>query len=230
MRRHRRVKILATLGPASQDRATLVRLFEAGADVFRINMSHASHDAMRERIRTIRSIEEEYGRPIGILVDLQGPKLRVGTFAEGPVDLAKGASFVLDSDPAPGTVDRVHLPHPEILRALRPGHTVLIDDGKVKLHITECTETRAGATVDVAGKVSNKKGVSRPDTEIATSAMTAKDRSDLDAALNEGVDWIAVSFVQRADDVAEVKKIAAGSAGSSAGGSNSTGSPSTSDS
>ena len=212
MRRHRRVKILATLGPASQDRATLARLFEAGADVFRINMSHASHDAMRERIRMIRSLEADYGRPIGILVDLQGPKLRVGTFAEGPVDLPKGASFVLDSDPAPGDANRVHLPHPEILRALRPGHTVLIDDGKVKLHITEATETRAVATVDVAGKISNKKGVSLPDTEIATSAMTAKDRSDLDAALNEGVDWIAVSFVQRADDVAEVKKIARGRA------------------
>ncbi|MDX7953340.1 pyruvate kinase [Lichenihabitans sp. Uapishka_5] len=212
MRRHRRVKILATLGPASQDRAILAKLFEAGADVFRINMSHASHDAMRERIRTIRGLEAEYGRPIGILVDLQGPKLRVGTFADGPVDLPKGASFVMDSDPAPGDATRVHLPHPEILRALRPGHTVLIDDGKVKLHITEATETRAVAVVDVAGKISNKKGVSLPDTEIATSAMTSKDRADLDAALEEGVDWIAVSFVQRADDVAEVKKIARGRA------------------
>ena len=212
MRRHRRVKILATLGPASQDRETLVKLFEAGADVFRINMSHSSHDAMRERIRMIRSIEEEYNRPIGILVDLQGPKLRVGTFADGSANLGKGAQFVMDSDPTPGTAERVHLPHPEILRALRPGHTVLIDDGKIKLHIQEATETRATAVVDVAGKISNKKGVSLPDTEIATSAMTAKDRSDLDAALNEGVDYIAVSFVQRADDVAEVKKIARGRA------------------
>ena len=212
MRRHRRVKILATLGPASQDRETLVKLFEAGADVFRINMSHASHDAMRERIRMIRSIEAEYHRPIGVLVDLQGPKLRVGTFAAGSADLPKGAHFVLDSDATPGDATRVHLPHPEILRALRPGHTVLIDDGKIKLHILEATEDRAVAVVDVAGRISNKKGVSLPDTEIATSAMTAKDRSDLDAALNEGVDYIAVSFVQRADDVAEVKKIARGRA------------------
>ena len=212
MRRHRRVKILATLGPASQDREMLVKLFEAGADVFRINMSHASHDAMRERIRMIRSIEAEFNRPIGVLVDLQGPKLRVGTFAEGSADLAKGAEFVLDSDPAPGTVERVHLPHPEILRALRPGHTVLIDDGKIKLHIRDASSDRAVAVVDVAGKISNKKGVSLPDTEIATSAMTAKDRSDLDAALNEGVDYIAVSFVQRADDVAEVKTIVRGRA------------------
>ncbi len=208
----RRVKILATLGPASQDPAVLARLFEAGADVFRINMSHASHDGMRERVRAIRALEVQFGRPVGILVDLQGPKLRVGTFADTGVDLLKGESFVLDADPTPGDATRVHLPHPEILRALRPGHAMLIDDGKVKLRVTEATETRAVATVEVPGRISNRKGVSLPDTEIPTSAMTPKDRSDLDAALNEGVDWIAVSFVQRADDVAEVKKIARGRA------------------
>ena len=212
MRRMRRVKILATLGPASADRAMLAKLFEAGADVFRINMSHASHDAMRERIRMIRSLEADYGRPIGILVDLQGPKLRVGQFADGAVDLAKGASFVLDADETPGNHDRVHLPHPEILHALRPGHTMLIDDGKVKLLVTEASPERAVTSVVVPGRISNRKGVSLPDTEIPVAAMTPKDRSDLDAALNEGVDWIAVSFVQRADDVAEVKKIARGRA------------------
>ena len=212
MRRLRRVKILATLGPASQDPAVLARLFEAGADVFRINMSHASHDAMRERVRAIRALEERFGRPVGILVDLQGPKLRVGTFADTGVALLKGESFVLDADPTPGDATRVHLPHPEILRALRPGHAMLIDDGKVKLRVTEATETRAVATVEVPGRISNRKGVSLPDTEILVSAMTPKDRSDLDAALNEGVDWIAVSFVQRADDVAEVKKIVRGRA------------------
>ena len=212
MRRMRRVKILATLGPASADRSMLAKLFEAGADVFRINMSHATHDAMRERIRMIRSLEAEYGRPIGILVDLQGPKLRVGQFPDGGVELVKGATFVLDQDPAPGDVNRVQLPHPEILRALRPGHVLLIDDGKVKLHITEASPERAVATVDVPGRISSRKGVSLPDTEIPVTAMTPKDRSDLDAALNEGVDWIGVSFVQRADDVAEVKKIARGRA------------------
>ncbi|UDL96467.1 MULTISPECIES: pyruvate kinase [Lichenihabitans] len=212
MRRHRRVKILATLGPASSDRAMLAKLFEAGADIFRINMSHSTHDAMRDRIRMIRSLEADFGRPIGILVDLQGPKLRVGQFKDGGVELVKGATFVLDSDPTPGDIDRVHLPHPEILRALRPGHVMLIDDGKIKLHITESTPERSVAVVDVAGRISNRKGVSLPDTEIPVSAMTPKDRSDLDAALNEGVDWIAVSFVQRADDVAEVKKIARGRA------------------
>ncbi len=212
MRRLRRVKILATLGPASQDPAVLARLFEAGVDVFRINMSHASHDAMRERIRAIRALEAQYGRPVGILVDLQGPKLRVGTFADTGVELVKGDSFVLDADPTPGDATRVHLPHPEILRALRPGHVMLIDDGKVKLRVLEATDERAVALVDVPGRISNRKGVSLPDTEIPVSAMTPKDRSDLDAALNEGVDWIAVSFVQRADDVAEVKKIARGRA------------------
>ena len=212
MRRHRRVKVLATLGPASADKAMLAELFRAGADIFRINMSHASHDAMRERIRMIRALEEDFDRPIGILADLQGPKLRVGEFADGVVEVVKGATFVLDSDPAPGSIDRVQLPHPEILRALRPGHNLLIDDGKVKLHVLEATSERSVCQVDVAGKISNRTGVSLPDTEIQTPAMTAKDRSDLEAALNEGVDWIAVSFVQRPDDVAEVKKIARGRA------------------
>ena len=212
MRRMRRVKILATLGPASQDPAVLAALFEAGTDVFRINMSHADHDAMRDRIRAIRALEVQFGRPIGILLDLQGPKLRVGRFVETGVDLVKDGRFTLDADPAPGDATRVHLPHPEILRALRPGHVMLIDDGKVKLRVVEATPERAVSVVEVAGRVSNRKGVSLPDTEIPVSAMTPKDRSDLDAALNEGVDWIAVSFVQRADDVAEVKTIVRGRA------------------
>ncbi len=212
MRRLRRVKILATLGPASATRRMLARLFTAGADVFRINMSHASHDAMRERIRMIRSLEAEFGRPVGILADLQGPKLRVGMFAGDGVELAEGATFALDNDPAPGDINRVHLPHPEILRALAPGHHLLIDDGKVKLQVVSASAEQAVTRVVVAGRISNRKGVSLPDTEIATSAMTPKDRADLDAALNEGVDWIAVSFVQRPEDVAEVRKIARGRA------------------
>ena len=212
MRRLRRVKILATLGPVSEDREMIGRLFEAGADVFRINMSHSTHDGMRERIRTIRALSKQYGREIGVLVDLQGPKLRVGTFTNTSVELVRGQTFVLDSDTTPGDDQRVNLPHPEILRALAPGHTVLIDDGKVRLHITEAKPDRAVAVVDVAGRISNRKGVSLPDTEIPVSAMTEKDRSDLEAALNEGVDWIAVSFVQRPDDIAEVKKVARGRA------------------
>ena len=206
-RRRRRIKIIATLGPASADRATLARLFDAGADVFRINMSHATHDGMRERIAMIRDLEEEVGRPIGVLVDLQGPKLRVGEFLAGAESLRRGDSFTLDCDPTPGDPSRVHLPHPEILASLQPGHRVLIDDGKVLLRVAEVAPGRADCTVEVAGKISNKKGVSLPDTTLPTSAMTPKDRADLDAALEENIDWIALSFVQRPEDVVEVKRI-----------------------
>ena len=211
-RRSRRVKIIATLGPASADREMIAALFAAGADVFRINMSHASHDAMRERVAMIRALEEEAGRPIGILVDLQGPKLRLGTFAEGGADLRKGDTFTLDSDPKPGDAARVQLPHPEILSSLAPNHRVLIDDGKVMLRVAEAEQVRSRTIVEVAGRVSNKKGVSLPDTTIPTSAMTDKDRADLLAALEENIDWIALSFVQRPEDVAEVKAIARGRA------------------
>ena len=212
MRRLRRCKIIATLGPASAEPAVLAALHKAGADVFRINMSHATHEGLRERVRMIRSLEKEFRRPIGILLDLQGPKLRIGAFAQDAAQLVKGETFLLDDNPAPGDLKRVHLPHPEILQALRPGHTVLVDDGKVRLHIIEASPKRAVAIVDVAGKISNRKGVSLPDTEIPFSSITEKDRSDLEAGLNEGVDWIAVSFVQRPEDVAVVKKTARGRA------------------
>ena len=175
-------------------------------------MSHASHDAMRERVAMIRSLEEETGRPIGILVDLQGPKLRLGMFAEGAAELHKGDAFALDADPDPGDASRVQLPHPEILSSLAPGHRVLIDDGKVLLRVVEAEPTRASTVVEVAGRVSNRKGVSLPDTTIPTSAMTDKDRADLQAALEENIDWIALSFVQRPEDVAEVKAIVRGRA------------------
>ena len=208
MRRLRRCKIVATLGPATAQRSAIADLFRAGADVFRINMSHASHDDMRERVQAIRALEQEFDRPIAILLDLQGPKLRIGLFKDGAVELKRGDVFVFDSDPTPGDTSRVHLPHPEILQALQPGHNVLIDDGKVRLHITEASPKRAVAVVDVSGRISNRKGVSLPDTEIPVASMTAKDRNDLQAGLEAGVDWIAVSFVQRAEDVAEVKKVA----------------------
>jgi pyruvate kinase len=206
------VKILATLGPASSDRETIAKLFQAGADVFRINMSHSSHDSMRERIATIRDVEREFGRPIGILVDLQGPKLRVGEFKDGPIQLERGATFILDSSKTPGDATRVQLPHPEILQNLEPGHDVLIDDGKVRLTVVEANPKRAITKVLVAGKISNRKGVSLPHTTIPVSAMTPKDRSDLEAALEAGIDWVALSFVQRPEDVAEVRKTARGRA------------------
>jgi pyruvate kinase len=208
IRRRRRIKIIATLGPASADRTMVAALFEAGADVFRINMSHASHDAMRKQVATIRSLEEQFDRPIGVLVDLQGPKLRVGEFESGSAMLRKGDGFRLDADPALGGPTRVHLPHPEILNSLKVGDRVLIDDGKVLLRVAALAPGRADTIVEVAGRVSNKKGVNLPDTTIPTSAMTEKDRADLVAALDEDIDWIALSFVQRPEDVIEVKKIA----------------------
>src|SRR6266446_5899025 len=212
MRRLRRIKILATLGPASSDSAMIRKLFEAGADVFRINMSHTPHDKMRELVKTIRNVESSYGRPIGILVDLQGPKLRLGSFAEGAIQLHNGESFVLDSDKTPGDNTRVQLPHPEILAALKPGHALLLDDGKVHLIAEETSPERAVTRVVIGGKMSDRKGVSLPDTDLPLSAMTPKDRADLEAALVTGVDWIALSFVQRAEDVVEAKKMIRGRA------------------
>ena len=212
MRHLRRCKIVATLGPASTAEGMLDKLFLAGVDVFRVNMSHTSHEMLTKNVAAIREVGVRHGRPAAVLVDLQGPKLRIGTFITTFVDLLPGARFTLDSDPEPGDETRVFLPHPEILRALRPGHAVIIDDGKVRLHVVEADETHAVAVVDVGGMISNRKGVSLPDTEIAVSAMTPKDVSDLQAALEIGVDWIAVSFVQRPEDVAEIKVIVDGRA------------------
>ena len=212
MRRLRRIKILATLGPASSDQAMIRKLFEAGADTFRINMSHTPHDKMRELVATIRNVETSYGRPIGILVDLQGPKLRLGSFADGAVQLNNGETFILDDDKAPGDKLRVHLPHPEILKALRPGHTLLLDDGKVRLITEEASPTRAITRVVIGGRMSDRKGVSLPDTDLPVSAMTPKDRADLEAALETGIDWMALSFVQRPEDVIEAKKLVRGRA------------------
>ncbi len=212
MRRMRKTKVLATLGPASQDDEMVARLFEAGADIFRINMSHSSHEVLRARVKQLRALEKRFDRPIGILADLQGPKLRLGTFKDGAAMLENGQRFVLDSNPEPGDATRVHLPHPEILGPLEVGHVVIIDDGKLRLRVVEETATEAITVVEVGGKISNKKGVSLPDTTIPVSAMTPKDRADLDAALDVGVDWVALSFVQRPEDVAEVKKVARGRA------------------
>ena len=190
----------------------IAALFRAGADVFRINMSHTSHERMRELVATIRSIEEECERPIGILVDLQGPKLRVGQFEGGPVTLPKGDTFTLDLDKAPGNATRVHLPHPEIFESIEPGHALLLDDGKIRLTATEVAEGKIVTRVEVGGKLSDRKGVSLPDTTIPFSALAQKDRSDLEAALDANVDWIALSFIQRPDDIAEAKKITRGRA------------------
>jgi pyruvate kinase len=212
MRRLRRTKIVATLGPASSERSVIASLFRAGADVFRINMSHTSHERMRELVAAIRAVETDFGRPIGILVDLQGPKLRIGRFKSAPVMLQNGATFTLDADPTPGDETRVELPHPEIFAAAMPGHALLLDDGKVRLIATETSPTRIVTRVQVAGKLSDRKGVSLPDTMIPFSALTPKDRSDLEAALDTGIDWVGLSFIQRPEDIAEAKKITRGRA------------------
>jgi pyruvate kinase len=212
MRRLRRAKIVATLGPASSSAEMIGKLFAAGADVFRINMSHTSQDRMRELVAMIRGVENDTGRPIGILVDLQGPKLRLGTFTGGSVTVKNGDSFVLDWDKAPGDATRAFLPHPEIFAGVETGHTLLIDDGKVRLTVTQAEPKKITTRVAVGGKLSDRKGVSLPDSTIPFSALTSKDISDLEAALETGIDWVALSFIQRPEDIAEAKKITRGRA------------------
>jgi pyruvate kinase len=187
-------------------------LFEAGADVFRINMSHTAHDKMRELVQIIRSIESECNRPIGILVDLQGPKLRLGNFKNESAQLDAGQDFVLDTDPAPGDSTRVNLPHAEIFAAIQPGDSLLIDDGKLRLTAALVEPRRIVARVNVGGKVSSRKGVSLPNTVVPLAALAPKDIADLEAALDAGIDWVALSFIQRPEDVAEAKKITRGRA------------------
>jgi pyruvate kinase len=211
MRRARRVKIIATLGPASSTPEITKRLFEAGTDVFRINMSHASREDLRARHAMIRTIEREANHPIGILCDLQGPKLRVGLF-ERPVTLGTGAAFSFDGSEATGDARRVYLPHPEIFAAVEPGHHLLLNDGKLRLVVTGTTGDRIDAEVLVGGELSSRKGVSLPDTVLPLSPLTEKDRENLAYAANLGVDWIALSFVQRAEDVIEAKQLIDGRA------------------
>ena len=212
MRRSRKVKILATIGPASSEEAMLKRLFEAGADVFRINMSHTDHETMRTLVGRIRAVEEAVGRPIGILADLQGPKLRVGKFADGKQDLTVGQTFTLDDNPAAGDGSRVNLPHKEILTSVEAGDRLLIDDGKLELKALSSDGSKIVCTVVSGNKISDKKGVSLPDTELPVAALTEKDRKDLDAVLEAGVDWVALSFIQRPEDLSEARKIARGRA------------------
>lgn len=213
LKRARKVKILATLGPASNDQAMIKKLWEAGADVFRINMSHASHDLMRQTHERIRNVEREVGRPIAILADLQGPKLRLGTFENDSIEVKAGDQIILDDNPEPGNNQRVHLPHPEILESVQPGHRLLIDDGKVQLR-AERNDGKAIVCRVIAGtKMSNKKGVSLPDTTLPVGALTEKDRKDLDAVLQTDIDWVALSFIQRPEDLAEVRKISKGKVG-----------------
>ncbi len=212
-RRKRRIKILATLGPASSSPDMIEKLHLLGADVFRINMSHASHEKAQETYEAIRSVEKKTGSPIGILVDLQGPKLRIGKFEDKKIKLKNGDVFSFDQDKSKGTQKRVYLPHPEIFASVKEGDNFLIDDGKLRFRIIENNGEVMRAEVLVGGKLSDKKGVSLPDTLLPMGAMTDKDRDDLEYVVeNMDVDWIALSFVQRDEDIIECRKLAKGKA------------------
>ncbi|WP_284945834.1 pyruvate kinase [Acidisoma cladoniae] len=212
LRRRRRTKIIATLGPASSTTEIITKLFQTGADVFRLNFSHGSHEDHAARIASIREIEKRFDRPIGILADVQGPKLRVGRFAAGKVHLTAGQAFRLDLNPTPGDVRRVNLPHPEIIAAAMVNTNLLLDDGKLRLRITHKRDDHLECEVVFGGPLSDRKGVNVPDVILPIPALTAKDRIDLDFALANGVDYIGLSFVQRPEDVIEAKEIADGRA------------------
>lgn len=205
--RNRNTKIVATLGPASSDPAMIRQLFDAGVDVFRLNFSHGTHADHKLRFDAIRQIEADVGRPVGILMDLQGPKLRLGKIVDGKLELTTGQKIRLDLDPTPGDINRVPLLHPEIFAAIRPGDDLLIDDGKVRLRVLSCTKEHADVQALNAGVISDRKGVNVPGAILPMSAMTAKDREDLDFGLSIGVDWIALSFVQRPEDIIELREI-----------------------
>ncbi|HEV2746933.1 MAG TPA: pyruvate kinase [Allosphingosinicella sp.] len=210
--RSRKVRILATLGPASDTREMIRELAEAGADAFRINMSHGSHADHLKLIETIRALEKELERPTTILADLQGPKLRVGKFTGDMAKLKKGQSFVFDRDPAAGNAERVQLPHAEIFATVEAGTRLLVDDGKLVFRVLGVGHDRLETMVEVGGEISNNKGLNVPDVVLPLAALTEKDRKDLAFALDHHVDWIALSFVQRPEDVAEARRLIAGRA------------------
>jgi pyruvate kinase len=205
--RSRKVKILATLGPASSDPDIIRRLMIAGADAFRINMSHGDHETKAKLVEAIRALEKEFHRPSTILFDLQGPKLRVGHFEGGRTVLEKGKRFIFDRDAKAGDSNRVQLPHAELFDSVKPGARILIDDGKVRLNVLEAGEAQIVSEVRVGGAVSDNKGVNVPDVVVPIPALTEKDREDLQFALDQRTDWIALSFVQRPEDVAEARSL-----------------------
>ena len=207
--RGRKVKILATIGPASRSPEMLRKLFRAGADAFRVNMSHGSHADHEKAIAAIRALEKEFARPIAILADLQGPKLRVGTFKDGKAVIRHSGHFTLDRDDTPGDETRVCLPHPELFGILERGQRLLINDGKIRLVVKEADEDRILCSAEVGGVISDRKGVNVPDAEVPIPALTEKDKKDLAFAVEHGADWIALSFVQRPEDLAEARKLIA---------------------
>jgi pyruvate kinase len=205
--RGRKVKILATLGPASRTPEMIEKLLRAGADAFRVNMSHGDHATHAQTIAAIRDVEKALGRPVAVLCDLQGPKLRVGTFKDGKAVIRHSGHFSFDRDPAPGDDKRVCLPHPELFGILKKGQRLLIDDGKLRLRVIEASDEKILCSAEVGGVIMDRKGVNVPDAVVPVAAMTDKDRRDLAFALEQGADWIALSFVQRPEDVAEARRL-----------------------
>ncbi len=212
MNRARRARIVATLGPASRAPGTVKALAQAGADVFRLNFSHGSHEDHAAALKAVRGAELAVKRPLGVLADLQGPKLRLGKFRDTAIDINPGDRLRLDLDPTPGDVTRVSMPHPEIFQALRTGMMLLLDDGRVRLKVVDRADDWADVEVESGLKLSDRKGVAVPQASIPISALTPKDREDLAFALRLGVDWVALSFVQRAEDIAELRRLVDGKA------------------
>ncbi len=210
--RHRQTKIVATLGPASGNPEMMKKLYLAGVDVFRMNFSHGTHDAHKKNLESARELEKEFGRPIAMLADLQGPKNRIGKFINDRIEISEGQKIRFDLDSAPGDESRVCLPHPEVIVAMKKGDDILLDDGKVRVTVSEKGKDYLLCEVMAGSKLSNNKGFNIPGVIIPMPALTDKDRVDLDAALDMGADWVAQSFVQTAADVAETKKIIAGRA------------------
>lgn len=210
--RSRKVKILATVGPVSNSSEMLEKLYRAGADAFRVNMSHGEHEQHAKTIANIRALEKKMHRPITILCDLQGPKLRVGKFKDGAAFIKHGAHFTLDRNPEPGNDERVCLPHPEIFDVLKKGDRLLLDDGKLRLRVIRTGDDEILTSAEVGGPLSDRKGLNVPDAVIPLAALTDKDRRDLTFAIDHGADWIALSFVQRPEDVAEARTLIGGKA------------------
>lgn len=210
--RARKVKILATLGPASNTSEMIEALYRGGADAFRVNMSHGEHETHAKTIAIIRKLENKVKRPITILCDLQGPKLRVGQFKGGEALIRHGSHFTLDRDETPGDETRVFLPHPELFGILEKGDRLLVDDGKLRLRVLKAEKDSILTSAEVGGRISDRKGVNVPDAVVPLAALTKKDRADLSFALEHGADWIALSFVQRPEDVAEARSLIGGKA------------------
>lgn len=207
LKNSRRIKLVATLGPASSDYVTIKKLVEAGANVFRLNMSHGAHEDAKKRLEIIRQIETDLGVPLCVLADLQGPKLRCGVFSNAHELLVEGQKFTFDSDPTLGTNKRVYLPHPEILDALKAGSRLLINDGRIVLRVVSCSKLHAECIVEVGGEISDRKGVNVPDVVLPITALTQKDKNDIEFLKTISIDWLALSFVQRAEDVVQAREL-----------------------